>query len=109
MAAQAILGNKTNQEVLRYARLLREANLRIEKLIVFGSRAKGTYHRDSDIDVCVVSKQFGKNLHDERVQLMHIRNDETINIEPHPYHPDDLNNKWDGLAHEIRTHGIEIT
>lgn len=108
MAAQTVLGKKTNQEVLRYAHLLRMADIDVEKLIVFGYRAKGSHHPDSDIDVCVVSKQFDKSRHDERVQLMHIRDDKTINTEPHPFHPDDLNNKWDGLANEIVTHGIKI-
>ena len=27
-------------------------------------------------------------------------------IEPHPYHPQDLKEKWDPLACEIRKHGI---
>lgn len=37
----------------------------IEKMIFFGSRAKGRGHRDSDIDLVVVSKKFeGKRFRD---------------------------------------------
>jgi len=37
----------------------------IEKMIFFGSRAKGNCHRDSDIDVVIVSRGFeGKRFRD---------------------------------------------
>ena len=37
---------------------LRESGLDVEKLILFGSQAKGTAREDSDIDVAVVSPDF---------------------------------------------------
>ena len=37
---------------------LRESGLTVEKLILFGSQAKGTAREDSDIDVAVVSPDF---------------------------------------------------
>lgn len=39
---------------------------------------------------------------------MLVRDDTTIDIEPHPYHPKDLLEKYDSLAHEIRTYGKVI-
>jgi len=37
---------------------LRESGLEVEKLILFGSQAKGTAREDSDIEVAVVSPDF---------------------------------------------------
>ncbi|MDA1079969.1 MAG: nucleotidyltransferase domain-containing protein [bacterium] len=93
-------------EVRKYAELLKNADVQFESLIVFGSQAKGTATPDSDIDVCVVSKSFGHDRHAERVALMKVSTDDTIDIEPHPYHPDDLANPWDSLAVEIRKYGV---
>ena len=34
----------------------------IEEVILYGSRAKGTYHNGSDIDLAVFSKEMGDNI-----------------------------------------------
>jgi len=57
----------------------------------------------------VVSKDFGHDRYTERLKLMHLTNDETINIEPHPYHPNDLKDKWDSLAVEIMKYGVKFS
>lgn len=93
----------------RYEARLRTAGIPIEKLIVFGSYAKGSAKTWSDVDVCVVSKTFGVDRHTERVRLMHLQSDDTMDIEPHPYSPSDLSDQWDSLAHEIRTYGIAVS
>lgn len=95
------------QEVNAYKKLLDEANIKFETTIVFGSQAKGTAKPYSDIDLCVVSKTFGKDHHDELVRLMLLTNADTINIEPHPFHPADLADKWNPLASEINKYGVE--
>ena len=93
--------------VKRYKTAVSE-KIPVQQLIVFGSQVKGTAKPWSDIDVCVVSPQFGHDYHAERVSLMNIRNTEFVDIEPHPYHPNDLKDKWDGLAAEIRRTGIPV-
>ncbi|OGJ20434.1 MAG: hypothetical protein A3A82_00365 [Candidatus Pacebacteria bacterium RIFCSPLOWO2_01_FULL_47_12] len=92
--------------VKKYEQLLKKAHVQFDSLIVFGSQAKGTATQDSDIDLCVVSKSFGHDRYTERVALMKLSTDDTIDIEPHPYHPDDLANPWDSLAVEIRKYGV---
>jgi len=48
---------------------LRESGLTVEKLILFGSRARGEGKEDSDLDVAVVSSDYeGKDIF-ERVRL----------------------------------------
>jgi len=108
MAHTAKLNPKTNAVVATFAKRLRAAHIPYEELIVFGSYAKGTAKPWSDIDLCIVSRAFGKDRHKERVKLMHIRNDDTIDIEPHPFHPKELADTYDSLAHEIRTYGISV-
>lgn len=94
--------------VQKYQKILRQAHIPVEKVIIFGSQTKGTAKPWSDIDVCVVSSIFGKDRHDERVRLMHLTSPINLNIEPHPYNPADLMDKWDPLAAEIRKYGLTI-
>jgi len=107
MVKKTILSPKKKNEINLYAERLRHNGLPIERLIIFGSYTKGTAKPWSDIDLCVVSKRFGKNRHTERVWLMKLRDLKTLDIEPHPYHPRDLADKWDPLAQEIRKYGID--
>lgn len=88
-----------------YRRVLEDHGLTIDRLIVFGSYAKGTPKPWSDLDVCVVSRAFGKNGYDEMVFLKQLTNTVDSMIEPHPYHPKDLNDPFDPLAWEIRRTG----
>lgn len=108
MVHTANLDTHAFSEVKRFGAQLRDAGISFERLIIFGSYAKGTAKPWSDIDVCVVSRTFGDDRQGERVRLMNVQNDETIDIEPHPYHPVGLADKWDPLAHEIRTYGIPV-
>lgn len=108
MARQAVLSNDIINQVNVYARVLRQAQIPVEHLIVFGSHVKGTALQWSDIDLCVVSKTFGSDRFSDRVRLSHLTNDETMDIEPHPMSPEELADPWDPLAHEIRTHGIKV-
>ncbi|MEK7166007.1 MAG: nucleotidyltransferase domain-containing protein [Patescibacteria group bacterium] len=93
--------------IQRYKNSL-EKNFPVTEVIVFGSQAKGTAKEWSDIDVCVVSPILGKDRHDERLMLSRYVDDIDLRIEPHPYHPRDLLDKWDPLAYEIRKYGIKV-
>lgn len=105
---QVKLTLKIQQEVKEYKKLLHEANILFEKVILFGSQVKGTAKPYSDIDLCVVSSSFGKDHHSELVKLMRLTNGDTINIEPHPFHPADLADKWNPLASEINKYGVSV-
>lgn len=49
---------KEISEVKRFLRSLKKAGWRIEKAIIFGSRVRGDYLEDSDIDLILVSDDF---------------------------------------------------
>lgn len=108
MAGKKILNHKIIQSVKHYAALLKAKGILFERIIVFGSQAAGKAKKWSDVDVCVVSKTFGKDRQEERVKLMISRDEISLEIEPHPFNPQDLQEKWDPLAHEIRQHGIPV-
>ena len=92
----------------KYLQKVREFGIPVEKAILFGSHAKGVAQKYSDVDLCVVSNQFGKDSHQELLTLLKLTDKETVDIEPHPYSPKDLENKWDSLANEIVNFGIVI-
>ena len=94
--------------IQKYQQILKNHNVPIEHIILFGSHAKGKARKWSDIDLCIVSRTFGKDRFDEMVMLKHLTDDETMDIEPHPFHPRDLADKYDPLAAEIRKYGIQV-
>jgi len=91
-----------------YILWLEKNNIKVKKSFVFGSRAKGTAREDSDLDICVVSNSFGKDLHDERVLLMNLGMKISDLIEPHPMTMADFNNKYNPLALEVKKTGLPI-
>jgi len=80
----------------------------VEKMILFGSQASGNTRRDSDIDICVVSPQFGRDEMAESVRLKILSVPIDIRIEPHPYSVTDFQVEEDPFAHEIKRTGIVI-
>ena len=102
------MDKKVLEQIRDYRKILEKNKIKIDKLILFGSYAKGTQKKWSDIDLCVVSPQFGKNRFEERVKLMKLSVDSGENIELHPYNPKGLTDRWDPLASEINKYGVEI-
>lgn len=108
MAQKSLLKDKPRKLIQKYYQALEAEGIPIEQIILFGSHAAGKADQDSDLDLCVVSREFGKDPFREMVRLAKIATKIESLIEPHPYHPSDLQEKYDPLAQEIRTHGIRI-
>jgi uncharacterized protein len=53
------------------------------RIILFGSYAKGTYNEDSDIDIAVIFNDYN-NVNDMQLELMRLRRKIDSRIEPHP-------------------------
>lgn len=105
MDKKSILNDKPLKLIKKYKKLLIKKGIPVEKIILFGSYAKEKAKPWSDIDICVVSKEFGKNGYDEMVMLKKLTIDIDSMIEPHPYNLKDLNNPLDPLAFEIKKTG----
>lgn len=108
MAHAATLSQNTINTINRYKDLLDKAGIKYQQVYAFGSHTKGKAKPWSDIDVGIVSTSFRNNRHQDLVNLMTIRDELTLDIEPHPIHPDDFNDKYDSLAQEIKRYGVII-
>jgi uncharacterized protein len=78
----------------------------IEGALIFGSFAKGTNHTDSDIDLAIFFKSIS-DLFDLQIELLCLRSDDDLLIEPPPFLTEDLNTPGPLLT-EILKYGIEI-
>lgn len=106
MAKKATLSKKIKRDVRNYINILKQDKLPIQQVIVFGSQAKKTARRNSDIDVCVISPKFNDNFKALYYLLMKSYEIDAT-IEPHPFHPKDFVNE-DPLVWEIKKTGIRI-
>lgn len=77
-------------------------------VILFGSQAAGAAQPGSDIDLCVVSRFLSRDYHKETVTLLSIAHEFPIPMDVIPYSPEDLANKYDPLAKEVRMRGIHV-
>jgi uncharacterized protein len=90
--------------------LLKINGIRVEKTILYGSYASGLSHVDSDVDVAIVSPDFGKDRFEERKSLIKLAWQIDPRISPLPISSDAfMNNTWVPLIHEIKQKGIEVS
>lgn len=99
---------KVEGKIKEYIEVLQKDKLPIKKVILFGSYAKGTQHKWSDIDLCVISPKF-KNSFDA-LQYLSLRTifDMKYTIEPVGFSPKDFKDEYDSLVYEIKNTGVEI-
>lgn len=97
-------------EILKkYIQSMENENIKLAKVILFGSYANGREGLWSDIDVAVVSPDFGKDRFSERTLLTTISCDIDPRIEPYPVGLDEFEKEaWKTMIHEIKLNGIEI-
>ncbi|KKQ92629.1 MAG: polymerase, beta-like protein region protein [Candidatus Woesebacteria bacterium GW2011_GWA2_40_7] len=91
-----------------FVRMVSENGIPVDSAYVFGSYAKGHAKTDSDIDVCIISRKFGKDYIKEMVDLRKIALKIDSKIEPIAFGVNDLNDKYSSLATEIRQSGILV-
>jgi predicted nucleotidyltransferase len=108
MAKQARLNKSAIGKIDKFAQMVKQRGIRVSKIILFGSYAKGGTHADSDIDIAVVSTQFGRDAAREMMMLRKIALKVDSHIEPVPLTPEDLNDNFSTLAQEIRRYGIDM-
>ena len=98
----------TNKKISDYIAYIASQNKGLFKAYLFGSYAKMTDNKDSDIDLALIIDSFDDNERfDLQVQFMLIASDFDIRIEPHPISGKEftINNPF---AAEIIKTGIEI-
>jgi uncharacterized protein len=108
MAKRISLKKNELNIVNEYVNLLKQKGVDVSKVILFGSYAKGTAKPESDIDVAIISSQFGKNNLKEMMFLRRIALKIDSHLEPLPFSPKDMNDRYSTLAQEIIKYGITI-
>lgn len=83
--------------------------IHVDKALLYGSVATGRDTSDSDLDVAIVSSDFGRDRFSEGKMLMQLAWRIDARLHPVPVSADSYkNDTWIPLIHEIRQHGVEI-
>jgi predicted nucleotidyltransferase len=100
--------NAAIKKVKNYANEITKQGVNLSKVIMYGSFAKGTQHKWSDIDVALVAEEFtGVGFLDRpRFAKVNIQKP-YVRIEPKTYSTDYFQ-EGDPFIEEIKNTGIEI-
>lgn len=95
--------------IIEYLEVLKENGINITRAYLFGSHCTGNAHKDSDIDLAVISDSFSDKLEDMTL-LKLLTEDVNLDICPHPYSIDDFQKASKGsfLVEEIINKGIPV-
>lgn len=95
--------------IKEFVKALKREGITIDRVVLYGSYAKGNVRPDSDIDVAVISKDFGKDRVEEGMILFRIAGKIDPRLEPVPFSKTMYeNDAWIPLIYEIRERGEEL-
>ena len=89
------------EKVMQYTALVNE-NMKPQKIILYGSYAKGNSKEDSDIDIAIIVDKIDENFLDTEVMLYKLRRHVDDRIEPILI---DSNEDKSGFLNEILKYG----
>ena len=98
--------DEINAKVHQYIEIIKK-KYRILRVYIYGSFAKGTNTKWSDIDLAIISPDFSDDTLDDRLVLMKLGASIDDRIEPHPFSPNRFD-VTDPLVNEICEKGIQI-
>jgi predicted nucleotidyltransferase len=103
----AVAADSILKIIKRYVGELEKNGIKISEVFIFGSRAKGVVHHESDIDIALISDAFTGDRFEDRRRIVPLRRRIDSRIEPIPFRPEDFN---DGgmLVEEIKSTGKRI-
>ena len=97
------------EKINKFVKELRRRKIRVAKVILYGSRVSGKIHEYSDIDVAIISPDFGKDRYREGAKLFEIASEIDTRIEPVPISLEAYeNDTWVPLIYEIRNKGLDL-
>ena len=95
--------------IKKFVKALKQAGIPVDRVILYGSYAKGKTRPDSDIDVAVISKNFGQDRVEEGMTLFRIAGKIDPRLEPIPISSESYQkDTWVPLIYEIKEKGIEL-
>jgi len=103
------MDNRTDivKKVRKYQSLVKRSGfpMKIAKVYLFGSYAKGNPHKDSDIDVALVVNQWQGDYFDVIPPIWKLTEQVDCRIEPHIIVPEE---DYAGFLSEIERTGIKV-
>jgi len=103
----AQISSEIRDLIKKFLLRLEQENIRIQKAILYGSYANGTYNEWSDIDLAIVSDDFLGNRVLDKERMIKSIVDINTSISPLPYRPEDFDES-DLFVKEIIKTGIRI-
>jgi uncharacterized protein len=101
--------SEIRKKIKEFVSELGENKIKVSRVILYGSQVSGKVHKYSDIDVAIVSSDFGKDSYREGSKLFEVANKIDPRIEPVAIsNKSYLNDTWIPLIYEIRKNGIEL-
>lgn len=101
--------NKNIRLIRKFKRKIQQ-KINVDKLILFGSRAKGSSHKNSDFDIMVISKDFRKIKWYKRPVKLYTMWKENYPIDILCYTPEEFRKRTNkiGIVSEALQTGIEV-
>ncbi len=93
----------------KFVKAIQEKGVRVEEVFIYGSWAKYKATKKSDIDIAIISPDFGKDRYEESKMLRQIAWKIDTRLEPIPISKESFSkNDWIPLIYEIKKTGIPI-
>jgi predicted nucleotidyltransferase len=95
--------------VRRFVATVVERGIHVDKVLLYGSYASNRQRLDSDLDVAIISPDFGRDRLGEGVMLNRLAWRVDARLHPVPLSSEAFqNDTWVPLIHEVRSTGVEI-
>jgi predicted nucleotidyltransferase len=99
--------NDSLSKIINYFLEEIQKHYRIDNAYLYGSFAKGTNNKWSDIDIAIISPDFSEDLFEDRLFLMKLAVNIDDRIEPAPFN-NKLFNRNNPLVDEIQINDIRL-
>ena len=108
MVKNIVIDKEIMEIVEKYVEIVMK-NYNVKAIILFGSYAKGTNHKDSDIDIAIITNDLkhGDRI-DEEIYLTKLRKNIDSRIEPHLIEIEDYDNIETPFIQEVIETGIKV-
>jgi predicted nucleotidyltransferase len=92
----------------QFVNQLKGIGVAFDHAYLFGSFARGKTWEGSDIDICLVSPDFQRDVESKRYKILRAAVTLDPRLEPVMYTPTEFANKYDSLAAEVKQFGISL-
>ncbi|KAF0135053.1 MAG: nucleotidyltransferase [Candidatus Saganbacteria bacterium] len=102
-----VIDPNIKEKAERFIEELQKHKIRILSAFIYGSYAKGTARKDSDIDLALISSDFSGNRYLDSMKIIPFRRKIDNRIEPVTFRPEDFD-EIDPLAAEIKNNSFKL-